>query len=142
MVSTGPNAGKISAEKFNELVRSRNESSRRVQMLEGNPIGEQVLAVAIRGKAAESKDAKSDVLPINAVYVADADCLGAPFIDNRNQPDQYEDFNFHLQNVTFVLNVIDILAGEERFANIRRKEPKLTLEVDRDRGSGSATGRR
>lgn len=120
LVSTGPSAGKISAEKFNELIRSRTESSERIQMLQGKPIGEQTIAVSVKGA---DKDGSKG---INAVYVADADCLGAPFIDIRNQPDQYEDFSFHLQNVTFVLNVVDILAGEDRFASIRRKEPQIS----------------
>ena len=42
----------------------------------------------------------------------------------RSRPEQYEELNFRLQNVTFVLNVIDELVGEESYPAIRRHEPQ------------------
>ena len=139
LITTGEGAGRLAADKLAELSRRRDDTSRMIQMLEGNPSGPQVLAVSIKSEGKKGEEKKSEDGQVttvggepglNVVYVADADCLGSPFIDIRNQPDQYEDFNFHLQNVTFVLNVVDVLAGEERFASVRRKEPKLsTLEL-------------
>jgi ABC-2 type transport system permease protein len=62
---------------------------------------------------------------INVIVVADCDCLSAPFFDVRargNDPDMEVFFDF--DNVTFVLNVIDSLAGDDRFADIRKRRPR------------------
>lgn len=81
----------------------------------------------------ESKDGKIDkpvdsskpnAKPMNVVFVADVDCLNGFFSMVRSRPEQYEDLNFRLQNVTFVLNVIDVLVGEESYPAIRRHEPQ------------------
>lgn len=68
--------------------------------------------------------------PIRAVYVADTDCMLPIFIDIRKRPEQFEEINFRFQNVTFVLNVIDVLAGETGYPEIRRHEPQhSTLQL-------------
>ncbi len=118
-------------------------------MLQGQPKGRQVLAVYIEGKegdasskgegkdakaqAADSKDGKdqaegnepsSKKTPgVRAVYVADADCASQVFFDIRNRPDSFEEIDFRLQNVTFVLNAIDVLANETDYPKIRRHVP-------------------
>ena len=73
-------------------------------------------------KPAEEK--KPTAKPIKAVFVADTDCMNGFFIAVRNRPEQFEEINFRLQNVTFVLNVIDVLAGEESYPEVRRHEPQ------------------
>lgn len=75
---------------------------------------------------AEKKESEAPApsKPVKAVFVADTDCMNGFFIAVRNRPEQYEEFNFRLQNVTFLLNVIDVLAGEESYPEVRRHEPQ------------------
>ena len=70
--------------------------------------------------AAKPKDAE-----INVVLVADIDMLHREFFMLREQGDNPEagiDFNF--DNVTFVLNTLDTLAGDTRFVEIRKRRPQ------------------
>lgn len=70
--------------------------------------------------AAETAEDK----PINVVLVADIDALYSVFFAiraGRNDPDQ--EIDLHLDNVPFVLNTLDVLAGDERFVEIRSRRP-------------------
>ncbi len=141
LVSTGNNAGTLAFDKVDPLIRQGEDSNDRVRLIAGEPSGEQVLAVLVEGtadtkKESESKEgesaeaaAASKAAPVRAIYVADADCMSAVFVDIRNRPDQYEDFNFRLQNVPFVLNIVDVLAGEEEYPKVRRHEPQHSTLV-------------
>ncbi len=61
---------------------------------------------------------------INVVLVGDIDCLyGAFFALRARGEDPDEEFAFHFDNVPFVLNVLDLLAGDERFIDIRTRRP-------------------
>ena len=72
--------------------------------------------------------------PIRAVYVADVDCMHPFFSENRKRPEQYEEIDLRVQNITFVLNVVDVLAGEEDYPTIRSHEPQhVTLQLFEDR---------
>lgn len=80
-------------------------------------------------KAKEEKkeeDAKADekkpAHPINVVYVCDIDILGNQFVELRNTPPVGE--NFRWNNVPFVLNLIDGVAGDDRFLAIRQRETR------------------
>jgi ABC-2 type transport system permease protein len=81
-------------------------------------------------KQADEKTAKSDdkpadaakPRPINAIYVGDIDLLHSEFVQLRNQPNP--DINFRFDNVPFVLNVIDAVAGDDRFLEIRTRKPR------------------
>jgi ABC-2 type transport system permease protein len=68
---------------------------------------------------------------INVVLVADIDVLYSDFFRLRAQgsdPSRSE-FMMNLDNVTFVLNVLDVLAGDDRFVEIRKRRPThRTLE--------------
>jgi ABC-2 type transport system permease protein len=66
-------------------------------------------------------DAKSQPRPLSVVYVCDVDVLDDQFLFLRARPD--EEIHFNFENVTFVLNVIDSLAGEEDFVEIRKRKP-------------------
>jgi ABC-2 type transport system permease protein len=166
LLSTGTQAGTIPYQELNTLVQSGQMSPNRIRQLQGPPTGRSVMAVQIEGtkpvaapaaekpadpaKAAEEKkegDAKSGETktenkerPIRAVFVADTDCMNPIFIEIRSRPEQFEDVDFRFQNVSFILNVIDVLSGEESYPAIRRHEPQhstlrlLELESEDARG--------
>jgi ABC-2 type transport system permease protein len=91
----------------------------------GNPDGERH-CIAARVKAKSKDDPQ-----INAIYVADADMIDSRFFNfAEEQPDLLFD------NVTFVMNCIDNLVGEDEFLALRSRRPEqrtLTL-VDERRG--------
>jgi ABC-2 type transport system permease protein len=76
-------------------------------------------ANAKNGKAA---DAANTTKPINVIYVGDIDLLHSEFVQLRNMPNP--ELNFRFDNVPFVLNVIDALAGDDRFLEIRTRKPR------------------
>jgi len=62
---------------------------------------------------------------INVIVVADIDMLHREFFRLREEGDIPEaGIRFDFDNVTFVLNVIDLLAGEERFLELRKRRPQ------------------
>ena len=65
--------------------------------------------------------------PVRAVIVADIDLLDGRIFGLRTRPDEV--FGLDFDNVEFVLNILDELAGDERFVDIRKRKPKhRTLE--------------
>ncbi len=101
----------------------------------GVPVDEETLALdSLSKKAIEaSEEAEEETVDladrdeetapeINVVVVADIDCLADPFFAIREMGDDDQaivDWNF--QNVTFVLNVLDDLAGDDRFLEVRKR---------------------
>lgn len=93
-----------------------------------------VLAAHIQGKLADAagaaKDGKKDekkpaATELNVVLVADIDMLHEQFFRLREQGDSPEGgMSFDFDNVTFVLNVLDELAGDQRFLDLRKRRPK------------------
>jgi gliding motility-associated transport system permease protein/gliding motility-associatede transport system auxiliary component len=80
--------------------------------------GGHVLAARIHGKVNGS--------PVNAIVIADVDLMGEQFFELRKQG--AEGLNF--DNVTFLLNAVDQLAGDPSFIALRKRRPKLrTLEA-------------
>ncbi len=119
---------------------------------------EYVLAVHIRGKkAGKAKDNKKDKgagaanagpdlgeeevnsEKINVVYVADVDIISPGLFMLREQGEvPGQGIHFDFDNVPFVLNVLDVLAGEERFLDIRKRRIKhrtLTLIEEKTKDS-------
>jgi ABC-2 type transport system permease protein len=73
-------------------------------------------------KKADKKDKKPQEVKegdVNVILVADIDLLESLFFRLRDQP--MGAITYQFQNVTFALNVIDVLAGDERFINIRKR---------------------
>jgi ABC-2 type transport system permease protein len=78
---------------------------------------------------AKKKEEKPAAAPakINIIAIADLDLIGEQFFDLRNSR-RAEDLDF--DNVTFLLNCVDVLAGDESFVGLRKKRPKhRTLAV-------------
>jgi len=84
-----------------------------------------------KGDAAKKKGApgKKDDRKINVVLVSDIDCLASAFFFVRAQgAEENADISWNFDNVTFVLNALDVLAGDQRFVEIRkRRRPHRTL---------------
>jgi ABC-2 type transport system permease protein len=85
-------------------------------------------------KDAEKKDAeKKNQTPgakINVIAISDLDMIGEQFFQIRSS--KVEDLDF--DNIPFVLNCVDVLAGDESFVTLRKKRPKhhrlKTLETE------------
>jgi gliding motility-associated transport system permease protein/gliding motility-associatede transport system auxiliary component len=73
---------------------------------------------------ADDKKAAAAAKPkgINVIYVGDIDLMHSEFVQLRNQPNT--EINFRFDNVPFVLNVIDAVAGDTRFLDIRTRKPR------------------
>ena len=94
-----------------------------------------VLAAQIQGKVPAAPSAEEAVKKgekqkpktanLNVVVVGDIDMLSADFFRLREQGDTPEvGINFNFDNVTFVLDVLDELAGDQRFIDIRKRRPQ------------------
>ncbi|GAB5401992.1 MAG: Gldg family protein [Aureliella sp.] len=132
--------------KFDDLQNSLRSgaSSSELQVIQG-PVLEQdqVLAVMIEsatgdeadaadgsGEGSEDETATPAKKGIHAIYVSDIDFVHPFFSEARKRPEQFEDLDLRVQNITFVLNAIDTLAGEQDYPTIRSHEPKhVTLRL-------------
>ena len=88
-----------------------------LQSRRGNKTVPATIAARITGKKQPSDPGE----PLNVVYVADVDVLSDTFVKMRNQP-IVGTVRYRIQNMSFVLNIIDSLAGEEHFIDIRNRE--------------------
>ena len=81
-------------------------------------------------KVADKKNAAKKTARLNVILVADVDMLSPGFFQIRQQGEMPQaGLNFHFQNVTLILNILDSLAGDNRFIEIRkrrRSHPTLT----------------
>ncbi|MCH2399047.1 MAG: hypothetical protein MK364_08060, partial [Pirellulales bacterium] len=70
---------------------------------------------------AEQAEGKKE---IDVIYVADIDVMSPAFLRIRAQPDQTGEFNWQFENVTFMLNVIDELSGDDGYVEIRKRKTR------------------
>jgi ABC-2 type transport system permease protein len=61
--------------------------------------------------------------PMNVIYVADIDCLHNQWFMYRNSPGPDQ---FRWDNGPFALNLIDAVAGDDRFLAIRQRKPRYS----------------
>ncbi|XZE20934.1 Gldg family protein [Pirellulaceae bacterium SH449] len=132
LIKTGTKAGTISQIDVNSIERSSLSRATEYKLRRSDSVGQQILAVLVQGKDDQKKDSSADGIettserkskPIHAVYVSDIDILSEVFVNLRNRPSEIENINFQFQNITFLLNTIDVLAGETRFPQIRKHVP-------------------
>ena len=83
---------------------------------------EHVLAAKIKGTkpGPPGPDGTPTSTKINAIFVADADMISDTFFTVRDKNWQ----NLKLDNVTFILNCVDDLAGDDTFMALRKRRPK------------------
>ncbi len=114
LMTTGKSAGTLL---WNQLVQRSIFGMGLAQGLPHNVSGETyVLAARVARKEP----------PVNAIVVADADLMGEEFFELRRRG--IENLNF--DNVTFVLNAVDELAGDRSFIALRKRRPRhRTLEA-------------
>jgi ABC-2 type transport system permease protein len=149
LIETGPQAGKIRYTKYQDAMRQGIDLNR----ITGLSTGNQVLAARIQGVSEEedaeaSEDEESEKSdgnggesddaepaadkPVNVVYVADIDCMMSEFVRLRAQPSS--EIQFRFENVTFLLNIIDSLTGDDEYVEIRRRKPyHSTLQIVEER---------
>lgn len=123
LIKTGEMAGTMSQAEINSVQQSSLGRSTEYRMRRGPPKGEQILAALIEAPSDAKESSDKSKRPLKAVYVADIDFMSRTFVDIRNRPPMLEDINFQFQNITFVLNVIDVLGGETRYPQVRRHVP-------------------
>jgi ABC-2 type transport system permease protein len=116
LLETGPDSGVTS---WSRLVQP---SFFGVQLVTGQvhePDKEtHVLAARVNGKVSGNA--------VDAIVVADADMMGEQFFQLRRQGVA----NLNFDNVTFLLNAVDQLAGDESFIALRKRRPRhRTLEA-------------
>ncbi len=70
---------------------------------------------------------------LNVVYVADVDLIADWFLYERSRGE----LNISFDNVTFVLNAVDVLAGDKTFLELRKRRTELrTLTTVEKRTAG------
>jgi ABC-2 type transport system permease protein len=105
--------------KYSDVADQRRAGDSR-RTLKNPTHAEQVLAARIQSADfAQSSDVSSDP-KINVIVVSDIDMLHRAFFNIRANPNN-ELIKFQFQNVPFALNVIDSLAGEPRFIEVRKR---------------------
>ncbi len=74
-------------------------------------------------------DIKPDKQYTNVIYICDVDMIADYFVDIRDSPIR-NNINYRFQNMSFVLNVIDALAGNDIYQEVRnRRERHVTLKA-------------
>jgi ABC-2 type transport system permease protein len=134
LVRTGTRSGTIEVAQ----VMGNRGDMRQLRVFEKPGKQAMVLAVMIERKPPKAEDSaanpesgkeasKKESKPIRAVVVADIDLLDGRIFGLRNRPDEV--FGLDFDNVTFALNILDSLAGDDRFLDIRKRKPRhRTLE--------------
>jgi len=67
---------------------------------------------------------------LDVVYVADIDLMMPAFLRIRARPGEDEEIGWQFENVNFLLNIIDVLSGDDAYIDIRKRKPKhSTLRI-------------
>lgn len=120
---TRPQSGLIKYDSMMGQLRSPTGASpAQLKVLQGKELGEQTIAAYIESKGAD-KEGDPASPKIRAFYVSDLDCLASFFVESRKNPDSLQ-INLPVQNVSFFLNIVDVLAGETNYPKVRNHEPQ------------------
>ncbi|MCY2983344.1 MAG: Gldg family protein [Planctomycetota bacterium] len=122
LIKTGRAAGNMPKSEIDSIQRSGLSRATELQIRRGKEQGEQVLAALLEGETPK-EGATAGKRPIKAVYVTDIDCMSEVFVNIRNKKSMMEEINFQFQNITFILNTVDVLVDETRYPQVRRHVP-------------------
>lgn len=116
--------------KFIPLIQSTEDAGlvRWEQLVQRNILGGISLNPNVRRPRGEERHVLAARItgPVNAIVIADVDLMGEQFFELRRRG--IENLNF--DNVTFLLNAVDELAGDRSFIALRKRRPKhRTLEA-------------
>jgi ABC-2 type transport system permease protein len=122
LLRTGTGSGRAS---YRQLVQRSFFGVHLNRNLPHRPDGkDRVLAAHVRSAPAGGRDGEP-ASPTNVIVVADVDFVSEQFFEIRKRGIATLSFD----NVTFLLNAIDLLAGDESFVALRKRRPKhRTLE--------------
>ena len=135
LVGTTANSGATPYETFfgNAFIQTAPDPNRRRGYVPTD--NAYTLAARISGtpeNASTAVDAATggiEAAEIDVIVVADIDFLHSALFQLREQ-DPNEEYGLRFDNVPFVLNIVDVLAGEESLIEIRKKGPEYhTLEA-------------
>ena len=91
--------------------------------------------LTVRGAADQSRvlvaqiTNPDDAGGMNVIYVADIDLISDALVRLKNEPIR-NSIEYHFQNVSFILNAVDALAGETLYLNLRTRHVRhATLET-------------
>jgi ABC-2 type transport system permease protein len=119
LLTTGKNSGSLG---WNQLVTQTLFGLGIARGVEHEPQEEPtILAARVRGKGDNA---------VNAIVIADIDLMGEQFFELRRRGLD----NLAFDNVTFLLNAVDDLAGDDSFIVLRSRRPRhRTLEAVEER---------
>ncbi len=128
LVNTGVTTGRLLVDKLTKSQGGNLERDR------GSANQQFTLAAYIHGDLkdeplpATEAEVKTSKQKTNVIYIADIDTLSDDYVQIRNFPIQ-DGVEYRYQNMSFVLNVLDSLAGEMTYLGLRnRKVDHVTLE--------------
>ena len=123
LARTGTRSGTIDV----SAILSNNGDARMLQAFEQPGEEAMVLAASVDREVAAEGESGSESKPVRAIVVTDIDLLDGRIFGLRDRPDEF--FALDFDNVTFVLNILDELADDDRFIEIRKRKPvHRTLE--------------
>ena len=145
LVRTVAKAGRIDYSKYVTSLRD----PRLVKAQQGPVKGPQTIAARIRGPIDPALQMNDEPLQVamqdkkdkdgekseegvkkdrelHVIYVADIDLMFSAFFSLRARPDAMMDIKWKFENVTFLLNIIDSLAGDDAFVSIRKRQPRFS----------------
>ena len=118
LISTGPNSGLL---EWNEFVDDRPNSM--AMMMGGGqaarPASDPNRRVDVASHVVAAKISREGATKANAIFVADVDMISDFFFQERT----FSNLDFQMDNVTFVLNAVDSLAGVDSFLELRSRRP-------------------
>lgn len=142
LLTTGDQSGLIPLSTLVDISRGRKQLNQALSPESQVPYLS--VAVAIEGKSGSATSAAATSAPtdeqedsaavnssksvsaaadLRAVYVADTDLMLPEFSAIRADPDSLTEVKYQFQNVTFILNCVDWVAGETNFIEIRKHQP-------------------
>ncbi|NNJ25347.1 Gldg family protein [Alienimonas chondri] len=118
LLTTGPGGGTIEWENF---ARSSFDpfAGGAVFVPNRDPQGDPTPQPSVLA-ARLQREAKGEDKGVNAIFVSDIDMISDLFFSLRDDPNALEQ-GLAFDNIAFVLNAVDVLAGEEAFLPLRRR---------------------